>query len=300
MRRSILIYNPKSGRQLAERLLPELVAILRGGGFAVEPVATAGPGDATRIAREEAARGEIEVAFALGGDGTLREVAAGLTGSAVALGPLPGGTTNVLAIELGITRRPLEAARELAAGAEPRPFDVGFAGTKPFLMMASGGIDAAIMSRQNPDLKRMIGKGAVALEGVRSFFSYDYPAIELEIDGAPQTASFFAVCNIPFYGGPMRMAPKADPRDGLLDVVLLHAGGRVVTAAFLASFLAGGHLDRPGVSSFRAASLQLKGPLPFGLQVDGDVFETPLPLEIGVRPGALQILIPKQVVPRAA
>lgn len=291
MRRSVLIFNPKSGRQEAERLLPELIETLNRGGFAIEPRPTAGPGDATRIAREEAARGEIEVAFALGGDGTLREVAAGLAGSEVALGPLPGGTTNVLAIELGLTRRPLEAARELA-GARPRPFDVGMAGQKPFLMMASAGIDAAIMSRQNQDLKRRLGQGAVALEGVRSFFTYDYPPIELEIDGQPQQASFFAVCNIPFYGGPMRMAPKADPRDGLLDVVLLHAGGRIATAAFLASFLAGFHLDRPGVSSFRAEKLVLNGPLPFGLQVDGDVFETPLPLEIGIRPATLNILVP--------
>ena len=291
MRRSVLIFNPKSGRQEAERLLPELIETLNRGGFAIEPRPTAGPGDATRIAREEAARGEIEVAFALGGDGTLREVAAGLIGNEVALGPLPGGTTNVLAIELGLTRRPLEAARELA-GARPRPFDVGMAGQKPFLMMASAGIDAAIMSRQNQDLKRRLGQGAVALEGVRSFFTYDYPPIELEIDGKKQQASFFAVCNIPFYGGPMRMAPKADPRDGLLDVVLLHAGGRIATAAFLASFLAGSHLDRPGVSSFRAERLVLNGPLPFGLQVDGDVFETPLPLEIGIRPASLNILVP--------
>lgn len=291
MRRSVLIFNPKSGRQEAERLLPELIETLNRGGFDIEPRPTTGPGDATRIAREEAAHGQIEVAFALGGDGTLREVAAGLVGSEVALGPLPGGTTNVLAIELGLTRRPLEAARELA-GARPRPFDVGMAGKKPFLMMASAGIDAAIMSRQNQDLKRRLGQGAVALEGVRSFFTYDYPPIELEIDGQAQQASFFAVCNIPFYGGPMRMAPKADPRDGLLDVVLLHAGGRIATAAFLASFLAGFHLDRPGVSSFRAKRVGLNGPLPFGLQVDGDVFETPLPLEIGIRPASLNILVP--------
>lgn len=291
MRRSILIYNPKSGRQVAESLLPELLAILERGGFAVTPMATGSPGDATRIAREEAARGEIEVAFALGGDGTLREVAAGLAGSEVALGPLPGGTTNVLAIELGLTRRPLEAARELA-GARARPFDVGLAGEKPFLMMASAGIDACIMSRQDADLKRRFGQGAVAIEGLRSFFSYDYPAFELEIDGRSHTASFFVACNIPFYGGPMRMAPLADPRDGLLDVVMLHAGGRIATAGFLASFLSGRHLDRPGVSSFRASSLVLRGPLPFGLQVDGDVFETPLPIEIGIRPSSLRILVP--------
>lgn len=292
MRRSILIFNPKSGRQLTGRFLPELLEILERGGFTVEPMPTAGPGDATRIAQEFAAKGDIEIAFALGGDGTLREVAAGLAGSEVALGPLPGGTTNVLAIELGLTRRPLEAARELS-GAAPRPFDVGMAGQKPFLMMASAGIDAAIMSRQNQDLKKHLGKGAVALEGVRSFFTYDYPPMEVEIDGKVATASFLAVCNIPFYGGPMRMAPAADPRDGLLDVVMLHAGGRIVTAAFLASFLSGRHLDRPGVSSFRTDHLVLRGPLPFGLQVDGDVFETPMPLDLSVKPRSLHILVPR-------
>ena len=75
-RRAVLIFNPKSGRQAAARLIPRLQQVLERAGFAVTPTPTAHAGDATRLAAQAVAEGRAEVVFAMGGDGTLREVAA--------------------------------------------------------------------------------------------------------------------------------------------------------------------------------------------------------------------------------
>jgi diacylglycerol kinase (ATP) len=292
-RRAVLIYNPRSGNQRASRLVPELQGILGRAGFEVEPLPTAGPGDATLLARRAVADGAIEVAFAVGGDGTLREVAAGLAGSEVALGALPAGTVNVLAIELGIPRRPLDAARALA-DSEIVPIDMGLAGDTPFLMMASGGLDAEVMAQQDAGLKRVLGRAALASAGLRAWWGYGYPEITLEIDGRARQISFFAACNIPFYGGPLRLAPDADCRDGLLDVVLFSGRDRWSTAAFGTALAMGRHLRRGDVEVCRAESLRVDGPLLAGLQIDGDIAPVSLPVSLGVRRHGLRVLVPRR------
>lgn len=288
--RAGLIFNPMSGRQGAARVLPELLRTLHSHGFVVEPLPTAGPGDAVRLARAQVAAGDVEVVFALGGDGTLREVAAGLIGSDVALAPLPAGTANVLALALGIPSRARAAAQALAHRVT-RLIDVGQAGVEPFLMMASCGLDAAVMARQNPSLKKTFGRLAIVASGLRRLIDYQFPTLALELDGEKIEGSFFVAANIPLYGGPFRIAP-ADPADGLLDLVLFQGRGRGATMAFAFDLARGRHLHRPDVVMRRFECLRFLGPSPFGLQVDGDVLAIEPPLEIGIRRQALKVVVP--------
>src|SRR5436305_5906180 len=134
MRRAALIYNPRSGRQRHARVLDAILSTLRAGGFDIEPTPTEGAGHATELGREKGR--EVEVVFAFGGDGTMREVAAGLLGSPAALGVIPGGTANLLGLALGLPRDPVAAAAVLPA-LPVRPFDVGLAVGVPYLMMHS-------------------------------------------------------------------------------------------------------------------------------------------------------------------
>ncbi len=110
MRPAGLIYNPAAGRHQLGQRVPALLEALGASGFAAQALPTSGPGNATRIARDRAAAGD-EVVFAFGGDGTVREAAAGLLDSTTALGILPGGTTNVLAraLRLPLDRSPQRA-----------------------------------------------------------------------------------------------------------------------------------------------------------------------------------------------
>ncbi|MEM1180915.1 MAG: diacylglycerol kinase family protein [Acidobacteriota bacterium] len=291
MRPSILIYNPVSGSALSPRKFEDLLAVLRDAGYDPTPTPTQGPGDAQRIAREKSRAGGIEVAFALGGDGTLREVAAGLIGTDVALGALPAGTANVLAFELGLARRPMPSARSMA-GATVRKLDVGYAGDVPFLMMVSGGLDALVMSSQNSAMKRRFGPAAVFVSGLKRFAGWQSPMIEIEVDGQREQATFFSVCNIPFYGGPFKVAPDADAGDGELDLVTFTTPGKIALLGFFLGMLTGRHVRRQDVRSRRFRDLTIHGPLPWGLQMDGDVLPIPLPCPIKVKRGALRVLVP--------
>jgi len=296
VRRAVLVYNPESGRRLSQRWLPAIVEILAGGGFAVEPRPTSAPGDATRLARE-AVSGGVEVVFCLGGDGTLREVAAGLLGSEVILGPLPAGTANVMAIALGLPREARAAARVLPR-CEPVAIDVGVAGGEPFLMCATGGIDAAVMARQDGSLKKLLGRGAIVAPTVGQLWRYAYPDLELLIDGhRRERVSYFAVCNIPYYAGAFRMAPAADFRDRRLDLVLFHGRGRLRTLGLMRDLALGRHHRRPDVEILRVEAVELVGPPDAPVQIDGDVVTGAPPLRIGLVSERLWILAPPSTRP---
>ncbi len=291
MRNAVLIYNPTSGRQVAKRMLPAIIETLRAGGFEVDPAPTAGPGDATRLAREAADGARVEVAFAMGGDGTLREVARGLLGSEVALAALPAGTTNVLALALGLPRNAPGAARVMAE-CRRRQLDVGLAGGEPFLMQVSAGLDAAVMARQDAVAKRRFGKAAVAWTGLRQWWRYDYPPIELRVEDRLERVSHFAACNIPFYAGAFLMAPGADPGDRRLDLVLFRGSGRLATLGFARDLGLGRHLRRADVEARPVEAFEIVGPPGVQVQIDGDVLSATVPLEISLAEHRLWVLAP--------
>lgn len=289
MRRAALIYNPTSGRRKHAQALDPVLATLRGGGFAVEPAPTSYAGEATVLARGLAADG-CEVVFSFGGDGTAREVAAGLVGTSTALGFLPGGTANVLSHGLGLPNDPLRAAAALCT-APVCDFDVGLAGG-PFLMMVSAGLDATILAGLDLRLKRRLGKGAYVWQGMREWWRYAYPDLDILADGKRLTATFAAVANIPYYGGSFRLAPDAQPDDRLLDLVLFHGRGRLATLGFAFDLFRGAHVRRRDVTVLRAEEVVLAGPAGAAAQVDGDLCAERLPLTVRLAPERLKVLFP--------
>ncbi len=269
-----------------------IAKVLEQSGFEVALLATTGPGDATRLAREVAASGEAETVFALGGDGTLREAAKGLLGSDVVLGPLPGGTANVLARALGLS---LDARKVAAAAGDlvPRALDVGLAAAEPFLMMVSCGLDGRVLERQNPRFKKLLGRSAIALQGVQEWWRYDYPEIRLRADGEEVSATFAAICNIPLFGGEFCLAPEARPDDGRLDLVLFRGRGRLPTLGFAAAVAGGRHGRRGDVEIRSVVEVEILDRSTAGLQMDGDVLESHSPtLSIRLASQQLRILAP--------
>ena len=290
MRRAALIYNPKSGRQRHARVLDTLLATLRNGGFAIEPAPTASPGEATILARRLAAEG-IEVVFSFGGDGTAREVAAGLLGTPAALAFLPGGTANLLALGFGLPLDPVRAA-EILCGAPETDFDVGLAGGMPFLMMVSAGLDATVLAALDLRLKWRFGKGAFVWQGLREWWRYAYPDIEVVADGKRLAATFVAVANIPYYGGSFQLAPTARPDDRRFELVLFRGRGRRATMGFALDLLRGAHVRRPDVIVQQAEEVLLAGPAGAAAQVDGDLCDDRLPLAVRFAADRLRVLTP--------
>lgn len=291
-RPAALIFNPMAGGQKGRGQAQNIATLLEKNGFEVAPLATTGPGDATRLAREVVDSGQAETVFALGGDGTLREVAKGLLGSDVVLGPLPAGTANVLARALGL---PLDARKVAAAAGDlvPRALDVGLAADEPFLMMVSCGLDGRVLERQNPRFKKLLGRSAIALQGLQEWWRYDYPEIRLRADGEDLSATFAAICNIPLFGGEFRLAPDARPDDRLLDLVLFQGRGRLATLGFAAAVARGRHLQRGDVEVRSVAEVEVLGISTAGMQLDGDVFRSEsFPLSVRLAHQQLRVLAP--------
>lgn len=290
MRRAALIYNPTAGRQRHEQELDAILKALAQGGFEVEPVPTGGPGEATSLARERA--GAVEAVFAFGGDGTVREAAAGLLGTDTALGILPGGTVNLLAMALRLPRDPVRSAA-LQGRLEAQLLDVGLVGEAPFLMMVSAGLDSSVLASLDTRLKWRFGRAAIAWQGLQEWWRYPYPRFEVVADGEPLEASFVSVSNIPYYGGSFALAPGARPHDGRLDLVLFRGAGRRETAGFVFDLLRGAHARRKDFTVRHVQEVVLRSPIGAVAQIDGDICEQRLPITVRIAPDPLRILCPE-------
>lgn len=289
MRRAALLFNPRAGRRRGAGL-EAIRSELERGGFDLDFQATEGPAHCRALARR-AVEERLDALFVLGGDGTLRIVASALAGSPVPLGALPGGTTNVVALALGLGRDPVAAARRLAV-AEPRSFDLGRAGDDDFLMQLSGGLDARVMASVDPRLKRRLGKGAVAWAGLREWWRYRFPAFGLEIDGRATEATGFVVANLAEYAGRYRIVPGAKSDDRRLDLLLFRGRRRRAALGFALDLARGRHLARADVEVVPFDRLRIRSPWPLALQYDGDPFETAPPLEVSLAPERLLVLAP--------
>jgi YegS/Rv2252/BmrU family lipid kinase len=300
---AVLIYNPASGSHNARRL-PAVGDALGRSGYAAEPRPTAAPGDATSIARRAAADGAAAV-FAMGGDGTLREVAAGLLGgglkSTPPLGFLPAGTANVLVRSLGLPRNALDAAEGMR-DCRPRPIDAGVVETTagdrtPFLMMASCGLDAAVMTRrQSPRLKKLLGRAAFTLGTLETWLRYTYPEIVVRRPDAELRGSLVVVANVPLYGGDFRMAPAADFEDGKLDLVVFK-GGRRATLSLGWDLARGRHTARFDVTTAAVRQVEVDAPEGVRMQVDGDLLPAPPPWTVRLAAERLNVLLPRAQTP---
>jgi diacylglycerol kinase family enzyme len=293
MRRALLVYNPTAGRQRHAERLGEILDALREGGIDAQPAPTERPHHATQLARAAAAAGEAEVVIAWGGDGTVREVATGLLGSDVALGVLPGGTVNVVAIALGLPRRAPAAARVLG-GLQPRPIDVGLCAGHPFLMQASSGIEARLMAViAGSRLKTRLGLLGIVIKSLPVALHYAFPDIELRVDGRPARAKGAMVCNISEVAGPYRMIPDGRFDDGRLEMLLFHGRGRSAALGFCVDLFFGVHAHRRDVEILDGIhEVRFEGPAGAPIQVDGDALEASHPCTVGLSPHRLRVLAP--------
>jgi len=288
-RRAALLFNPRAGQGRGARTLTAISAELRTA-FALEERPTEGPKHCRALARDAVERG-LDAVFVLGGDGTLRVAASELVGTATALGPLPGGTTNVVAGSLGLPADSVAAARALTAAGE-RELDVGRAGDGVFLMQVSGGLDARVMAAVDPRWKRRFGKLAVAWTGLREWARYRFPLFALEVDGEPHAATGFVVANLAQYAGQFEIVPGARADDRQLELLLFRGRRRREALGFALDLARGRHTTRADVEVHRVGRVRLASPPRLELQGDGDPFVASPPFELRLSSRRLRILAP--------
>ena len=302
MKHGVLIYNPTAGQRDRGAKMQELIARMRPAGLDLIHAPTTAPRHATEIVRSLLPTG-IDVVVVCGGDGTVSEAACGLVGSSVPLAILPGGTSNVLARELSIPLQLEPAARLLLEG-EPREVRILFANERAFLLWAGVGLDARIMGHMSLVLKRWLGRTGIFFTVADEFFRYEFPKLEVTVDGGePHEATFAVICHARHYAGPWIIAPDARLDAEEMDVLLFNERSRW---RFLSLFrqmqlARGGHIDR-GIARVvrgRTASVRSLESYPVEVQVDGDcVLETPLECRVGAE--TIRIIVPPARRPTSA
>jgi diacylglycerol kinase (ATP) len=266
-----------------------MIDALRPRGITVTPHVTTGPGDATRLAAT-AVEAHADLVIVHGGDGTINETMQALVGTQTPLAVWPGGTSNVLARELGLPAG-FDLLADVIGAGRTRRVSVGRAGERYFLLMAGVGLDADVVRAVHPGLKRLTGEGAYWMAGLRQLADWHPVHFLVETDGGQHSATFAVVANAPSYGGGLRFAPEASMDDDLLDVCLFDSTQRHRFARYLAAAFSGSHLGMPGVTYLKTRRVVAHGDASRFVQVDGEL-HGPLPVSFECVPAALSLVVP--------
>jgi len=271
--------------------------------------------DQTRPTVDQAVADGAAAVIGVGGDGTLREIAASLKGSGVPLGIVPAGTGNLLAGILGVPGSLAGAVAGLE-GARPRVIDLGEATLRltdedhpqpgaptpseehaTFAIGCGAGFDARVMATTPSDLKRVMGKGAYFVQAVKLALEIDVVPFRITVDGSviETDASIAMVTNmgelIPGVVGPRL---PILPDDGLLDLIVVGARGPLHGVKGLIDQLYRTRLGGGSGSDslrIRGREMEIVADRPEPLQVDGDHVGWGS-LSARVLPGALGVLVP--------
>lgn len=270
----------------------------------IEWIETESAGDAYEAAREWG-EGLIIVA---GGDGTVNEVVNGLGKAGfpegVVLAVLPTGTGNDLAATLAIRNDATQAVEAIRQN-RVRDFDAARirsegVSERYFINVATGGFGAETSSLADEEMKGRWGKLAYLRASLEKAREFDVREIRVVLDGEERMlrAVNVAVGNCRYAGGGWLAAPKANPEDGLLDIVVIEDVGLKEALALAPGALANAdYLDKEGVFSARARSIRVETE-PGGLQftADGEVIGDE-PANFDVVPHALKVVVGAEYVP---
>ncbi|MEK7448385.1 MAG: diacylglycerol kinase family protein [Planctomycetota bacterium] len=303
-----IIINPISGSGRGPRLLKKLLKHLDYSRISAEIKTTAQAGEATYEAQNLTG---IDTLVCIGGDGTVNEVINGLrlTGpKSVPLAILPVGSGNVIAKELNLSRNIKEFIRLLDLN-KTVSFDLGEvnfpatsgSGPRYFISMAGIGFDAEVACLYHK-FRRGVRLQAHLFNyfplGISTLLRYRPPKISIEVDGRPITdeACFIQVANARSYGGPFVFIPQARPDDGMLDILWFSGHSRADIGRYFFNAFLGNAARCKDAHHLRGKKVVLSalggsGP-PVPVQVDGDCCGY-LPVEIGIKPQAVSMLIPE-------
>ncbi|MFN2571241.1 MAG: diacylglycerol kinase family protein [Gemmatimonadales bacterium] len=295
MLHAYVILNPAAGRGTARRAESLVARAFRAQGWAVDIERTEGPGHGQELALRAVHQGARHV-IAVGGDGTVHEVANGLLrGDAdVALGVVPMGSGNDFAKLTGMYGHdPVRAVARLVT-ATSRRFDVGRVLDEWFVNSVGFGFGPAVVKTRNAS-SNLRGFLSYLVPVVQTFFRFEPQLFDLAAPGFRERGymMMIEVCNGTTAGGSYRFAPDADPADGKLDVCLIR---RVSLPRFLLALprvLRGTHVGMREVAIIKTAKLALRSPeQPLVAHMDGELREPGLhECTVEIERGRLNVLV---------
>jgi len=296
MKNIAFIINPISGgkeTQNAKRKLPKLIMqTLDAAQWLPNIVFTERPGHATELSHQFARMG-FDAVVAVGGDGTVNEVARGLRDSNTALGIIPMGSGNGFARHLNIPIRPNKAI-EMINHSEPIRVDYGLANGRMFVSTCGTGFDALVADNFAGSNKR--GFMTYVQNVLKEAFSYQPQTYHIVGDGLDVTHKAFLItfANANQWGYEALIAPKASVQDGKMDIMLMSSHAILGSASLALRLFTGNIDDSHFMDTLRAKEITLERESAAPFHIDGDPVEMEKDIHIKIVEDGLRVLVEKR------
>ena len=296
MKNIAFIINQISGSkelQSAKRKLPKLIMQTLDSRQWLPNIAfTEYAGHAIEMSRQYARMG-FDAVVAVGGDGTVNEVAQGLVNSQTALGIIPMGSGNGFARHLSIPMRAGKAL-EMLNHSEPIRVDYGLANGKVFVSTCGTGFDAVIADHFAGSNKR--GLKTYLQNILKDAFTYQPQTYHLVGDGLDVTHKAFLItfANANQWGNNALIAPKASVQDGKLDIMLMSSHALLASASLALRLFAGSIDDSYFMDTIRASEVTLERESAAPFHIDGDPIEMDKDIHIKIVEDGLKVLVEKR------
>jgi len=292
-RRYFLIVNLIAGQGRCKRAFPKVRLELERRGVDYDLHYTNEPHEATDVARMGVEAGFTHI-VAMGGDGTINEVANGLVGADATLAVIPAGKGNDFVRMMGMPADPL-AAVELLGGGREREIDLGVVDADRHFVNGLGiGIDAQV-ARDVLRMERVRGAAAYMYAAVKQVFRFRAFPVTLRFGSEVlETACIsLGIANGKYCGGGFKLAPRAEIEDGLLDVSAIADFPRVERLIRLPQARKGAHLGLRQVTYKQADSVGVESKAKLVAHMDGEPYALPREaFSVRVVPRALRVLVP--------
>lgn len=294
MKKTLLIYNPMAGNGQFRANLDTLIDRFQEAGQPLVPYRLNHLDDLEPMLRALPADTYGKVLLA-GGDGTLHHGINGLMKAGIRLpvGIYPVGTANDFA-QFFQMNGTVEEVTEVLLGHHTAPCDIGVANDSYFINVASLGHLIDISQRVDLQMKNILGVLAYYLKGIEELpqmrpVSVQLSSKELSLE---DEVYFVLMMNGRSAGGFKRIAPEASVCDGLLDVCVFRKCPALEIMPLVLGVIAGDHVNSPYVTYFKTQALTIRCAEPVATDLDGEK-GVGLPMQVGILPGALQILVPE-------
>ena len=293
----LVILNPAAGEGNPEKVRQALQACLGADSYDLHE--TNPDEDLRNVVQTAVQQNNYRWVAAVGGDGTVSQVADGLIDDDIPLAIIPAGTGNVIAHTLGIPQD-LKAACQLISSDAPaiRRIDGIKVGQQHFFLQLGIGLESVTMEKTSSAQKNRWGMAAYVWTLVKEAFGWQPHHFDLTIDGHtyPIQASELVIANSGRIGlWDLAWDQAISPSDGQVDVAVIRARSLTDYIGVLAALLSGQQQKSTHIQFFSAhneVALDAKKPLP--LHGDGEILNNGLPLTAVVVPGALQVIVPQQ------
>ena len=286
-----VVVNPAAGQP--EPILSTLNSVWGDAALTWDVSLTHEQGDATEQTRQAVEDG-ADIVAAYGGDGTIMEVVNGLMGSGVPLAVLPGGTGNVLSIELGIPQDLAQAAGlVLSEEATPQAVDVGQCGEQAFLLRVAAGFSAEQIQMTSRELRDRYGRLAYFIAGLQALPSAKTVRYRFTLDGQEEEfeGTTCLVANAGSIGIPgFSLVQSISIRDGLLDLVAIKTMDLKAVSSAAAS-IAGLDAESEDFRHWQAQEITIRCHPAQPVVVDGEDYGQ-TPCTVKALPEALSVIVP--------